>query len=113
MAQPASASLVKQLETLWSGGAIAGLTDRQLLEQFNAGRDPARQAAFTAPMRRHGPMVMGLCCKLLHDKHHAEDAFQAVFLVLARRARRFVTRTFWRTGSTAFRYGQRGTRSHD
>ncbi len=86
MARSASASLVKQLETLWSGGAIAGLTDRQLLEQFNAGREPTRQAAFTALVRRHGPMVLGLCSKLLHDKHHAEDVFQAVFFVLARRA---------------------------
>ncbi len=86
MAQPASASLVKQLETLWSAGAIAGLTDRQLLEQFNAARDPAAQAAFTALVHRHGPMVLGLSRQLLHDKHHAEDVFQAVFLVLARRA---------------------------
>ncbi len=67
-------------------GTVVGLTDRQLLEQFNAARDLARQAAFTALVRRHGPMVLGLCTKLLHDKHHAEDAFQAVFLVLARRA---------------------------
>ncbi len=86
MARSASALLVQHYERLWGAGTVAGLTDRQLLEQFNAGRDPAGQAAFAALVHRHGPMVFGLCTKVLHDNHHAEDAFQAVFLVLARRA---------------------------
>ncbi len=83
----ASPSLVRQLGSLFEGGSAAGLSDRQLLERFITRGDPAAEAAFAAMVARHGPMVLGVCRQLLGDHHHAEDAFQAVFLVLARRAR--------------------------
>jgi RNA polymerase sigma factor (sigma-70 family) len=82
-----SASLVRQLGSLFESGCAAGLSDRELLERFIAQREPADDAAFAAIVARHGPMVLGVCRQLLGDHHHAEDAFQAVFLVLARQAR--------------------------
>ncbi|WP_406699206.1 sigma-70 family RNA polymerase sigma factor [Singulisphaera sp. Ch08] len=87
MARAASPSLIRQLGALFDGGSAAGLSDRQLLERFVARRDDAGEAAFAALVARHGPMVLGVCRQFLGDRHHAEDAFQAVFLVLARKAR--------------------------
>jgi RNA polymerase sigma factor (sigma-70 family) len=87
MAYVAPASLARQLGSLFGDGTAAGLSDRELLERFIAGHDPADQAAFAAIVARHGPMVLGICRQFLDDRHHAEDAFQAVFLVLARQAR--------------------------
>ena len=65
------------------GGTVAGLGEGQLLERFVATRD---EAAFEALVARHGPMVVGVCRRLLEDPRDVEDAFQAVFLVLVRRA---------------------------
>src|SRR5205807_4076909 len=59
-----------------------GLTDGQLLGCFIHHRD---EAAFAAILKRHGPMVWGVCRRLL-PHHDAEDAFQATFLVLVRKA---------------------------
>ena len=61
----------------------AGPTDSQLLESFLCRREGA---AFEALLRRHGPMVLSVCRRVLRNAHDAEDAFQATFLVLVRKA---------------------------
>src|SRR5258708_31719998 len=59
------------------------LSDRALLERFALAHD---EAAFTVLIERHGPMVLGVCRRALPNFHDAEDACQATFLVLARKA---------------------------
>jgi RNA polymerase sigma factor (sigma-70 family) len=65
------------------GLAAAEAPDEKLLERFRGNRDGE---AFAALVRRHGPMVLGVCRRVLHDGHAAEDVFQAAFLALARKA---------------------------
>ncbi len=77
----------RDLRTVIGAGAIGMLSDGRLLERFVAGRgDDDSASAFAELVRRHGPMVLGVCRGVLGHEHDAEDAAQATFLVLARRA---------------------------
>jgi RNA polymerase sigma factor (sigma-70 family) len=82
----------RHLSALFSVGTSTGLSDDELLERFLGRRDQAdravsaAEAAFEAIVRRHGPMVLGVCRRYLDDPNDVEDAFQATFVVLFRRA---------------------------
>jgi RNA polymerase sigma factor (sigma-70 family) len=75
--------VLRHIRGLIGADGAGRLGDRQLLERFTAARE---EAAFEALLRRHGPMVQGVCRRVLGNAHDAEDAFQATFLVLASRA---------------------------
>jgi RNA polymerase sigma-70 factor (ECF subfamily) len=79
--------LGRRFRTLFDVGAVGHLADGELLDRFEAGRGEVAELAFAALLERHGPMVLRACRRVLGDAHEAEDAFQATFLVLARRAR--------------------------
>jgi RNA polymerase sigma factor (sigma-70 family) len=81
-----SGAALRQIQALYGAGTCAGLPDGQLLDRYLGGRGERAEAAFTALVERHGPMVLRVCRGVLRDAHDAEDAFQATFLVLARRA---------------------------
>ncbi|MEW4567374.1 RNA polymerase sigma factor [Tautonia sp. JC769] len=79
-----SGSVLVQIDRLFNGpGTVAGLTEAELLDRFVSSGD---DAAFEALVRSHGKAVMAVCRHVLRDAHAADDAFQATFLVFARRA---------------------------
>ena len=78
--------VLREAEILFSVGAVGATSDARLLEQFVGQPGAAAEMAFETLVRRHGPMVLGVCRDLLRDPHAAEDAFQATFLVLVRKA---------------------------
>src|SRR5262245_22824972 len=71
------------IQHLTAAPRAGGMTDGELLVQFLSGRD---DNALAALVRRHAPMVWVVCRRLLRNHHDAEDAFQATFLVLVRKA---------------------------
>src|SRR6516165_5863711 len=81
-----SREVARHLRTLYHFGVAGTFSDEQLLGRFLAHRDEAAEEAFAELVQRHGSMVLGVCRRILGDAHEAEDAFQATFLVLARKA---------------------------
>src|SRR5436309_12306749 len=84
MTRRAGGAIVRVLQSL-TDGTSAGVTDRELLERFLRTKD---QTAFTALVRRHSALVLGVCQRTLANLQDAEDACQATFLVLAKKAKR-------------------------
>jgi RNA polymerase sigma factor (sigma-70 family) len=83
MANDREPTALDRLRRLFTARQTSQLADRHLLQRFLADRD---EAAFAALVQRHGPMVFGVCRSVLRQHQDAEDAYQATFLVLARRA---------------------------
>jgi RNA polymerase sigma factor (sigma-70 family) len=86
MAGGTTASFYRDLDLLAGSATVAGLSDADLLARFALRRDATAEAAFEALVARHGPMVLATCRRALRDRADADDAFQASFLVLARKA---------------------------
>jgi RNA polymerase sigma factor (sigma-70 family) len=84
MASRPHGAVLQQIHRLFERGSLSGLSEWQLLDRYASRRD---EAAFEALVARHGPMVLGVCRRVLDDPHAVEDAFQATFLVLVRKAR--------------------------
>src|SRR5436309_7151928 len=88
MAGTQAAVILRHVRGLTAG--LAGeVSDRELLERYTTAGE---EAAFAALVRRHGPMVLGVCRRVLGNPHDADDAFQATFLVLVRKAKSIVPR---------------------
>jgi HlyD family secretion protein len=87
MAESERASILSWIRRMTA--EASGASDAQLLDRFAANRD---EAAFELLLRRHAQVVFGVCLRVLHDLHDAEDAFQATFLALARHAGRITKR---------------------
>jgi RNA polymerase sigma factor (sigma-70 family) len=104
--------LVARHLSRFGGPPADNFSDAALLERFVAGRE---EAAFAALVRRHGGLVWAVCRRVLRCREDAEDAFQATFLVLARRAgsiRRGAAVASWLYG-VAYRTALRARRSAD
>lgn len=96
MLQRQQPPLLRHLHQVF-GSPEDNLSDRQLLERFALGQE---EHAFTVLVRRHGPLVLGVCRRILGQAEDAEDAFQATFLVLARKA----GRVRWRESASNWLY---------
>ncbi len=83
MAPGRDRAILPEIQRAFQTGTVAALSDGDLLERFVARSD---ELAFEALVARHGPMVLRVCRHLLRDDSKVEDAFQATFLVLVRKA---------------------------
>ena len=86
MPRPPRGNVAELIQTLFVVGVVGDLTDVELLERFTSDRNGASEAAFRVLIAHHGPMVWRVCRSILTDSHDAQDAFQATFLVLVRKA---------------------------
>ena len=84
MATPQAELILRHLRTVMAPNGADQLSDRELLGRFARQRD---EDAFAELVRRHGPMVLAVCRRVLHNLHDADDVFQAAFLVVARKAK--------------------------
>ncbi|MGP0062880.1 MAG: RNA polymerase sigma factor [Isosphaeraceae bacterium] len=91
MASARHGAALRHIRHLFDEGTLAGLPDARLLERYVGHRD---ELAFQALVQRHGAMVMAVCRGVLTDPNDVDDAFQAAFLLLARKAR-----SIWIEGS--------------
>jgi RNA polymerase sigma factor (sigma-70 family) len=89
MANDRSRILVDHLREMAEAAQYRDTSDQDLIQAFAGGNS---EAAFGALVRRHGPMVLGVCRRVLGNEQDAEDAYQATFLVLARKARHLQSR---------------------
>ena len=76
-------SVIDSLQRLFETGTATSLSETQLLERFITRGD---ESAFESILLRHGPMVMRVCGRVLDDPHDVDDAFQATFLILVKKA---------------------------
>ena len=79
-------AVFQTVQALFNLGTVGGLSDGELLGLFADGQDERAELAFTTLVERHGSMVLRVCRSILRDEHDAQDAFQATFLILVRRA---------------------------
>ena len=77
---------LRQIEAIFDGGIVSGLSDGELLERFVKQRDEVAEIAFAELIRRHGPMVLRVCKASIRNEHDAHDAFQATFLILVQKS---------------------------
>ena len=83
MAMETLGSALRQINYLFADGTLTGLSDAHLLERFVGRHDPG---SFEVLVARHGPMVLSVCRGILRDPNDAEDAFQATFMILVKKA---------------------------
>jgi RNA polymerase sigma factor (sigma-70 family) len=86
MSAGASGPLNRQFDRLWNSGTDPGLDDAELLKRFSESKGQVAELAFEGLLDRHGPLVLGVCRQLLGRTADADDAFQATFLILVRKA---------------------------
>jgi RNA polymerase sigma factor (sigma-70 family) len=89
MISPETGDAGQPLETVWTAGTPASVSDAELLSRFveARGRDATAETALRELVNRHAPLVWRVCRQILRREHDADDAFQATFLVLLRKAR--------------------------